>query len=280
MGLLMAFLKLLGKGAMEGGKLIGKGALGLGKTVAKTALKPLESLYKEGAKGLLKQTEAGKLAQAFQSLVTPSSAEAAQLPVTEQQPPNIDLGRIRVPGPQGTFLEGQGEAMPGYGMQPGATRIPPAYQNMMPQQPQQMGRYPGVFAGIKEGLLGMPSTAGEPQPSEKGRQTAYYAGKLIPDIIRSRMGVSTTGQEARQQQMLEATIGKKVTPEYKKDLQEAVTRLSNPELSETDKIMIYQQLVTVYPERSAEIKRIFFPQSGDNFDDLLKGIIAGNMYGR
>jgi len=165
-------------------------------------------------------------------------------------------------------------------MQPPRYKIPPSYLNMMPQQTQQpiqqTGRYPGVFAGLKEGFLGIPSTAGEPQPSERGRQTAYYAGKLIPDIIRSRMGVSTTGEEARQQQML----GKKVTPEYKKDLQEAVTRLSNPNLSEADKIMIYQQLVTVYPERSAEIKRIFFPQSGDNYDDLLKGIIAGNMYGR
>lgn len=306
MGLLLAFLKMLGTAAAKGVVGLGKAAV----TGAKIGVKGIGTLAKAG----LRNTQAGKLTTAFAGMGGGGGNTAQELKGTAFDPEKYGIENMQklpqgqgfmpaesgsfeeqsnvlnpmrnivVPGPGGRPIQGQGEALPGYEMQPPQYKIPPAYLNMMQQQSQQpqqqIGRYPGVFAGLKEGFLGMPSTAGEPQPSEQGRQTAYYMGKLIPDIIRSKMGVSTTGEEARQQQMLEAYGTKRITPEYKKDLQEATIRLSNPNLSETDKVMIYQQLVTVYPERSAEIKRIIFPQSQDNFDDLLKGIIAGNIYGR
>jgi hypothetical protein len=256
---ILAFLKQMaekaGEAAFKGGKLAAKGAT-----------------------ELVKQTQAGKLYNAFSGMLSKSdkTAEAGSMGKTsitptsniasQQQPPIIpsqyqDFVRQPsmqyAPGPEGSVLGGQGETMPGYGMQTPQSRIPPQYLNMAQagQQPQTTNKYPGVLAGLKEGFLGMPSSAMDREPG---------IGEL---------GVNTTGEEARQQQMLEAYGNKKVTPEYKKDLQEATTRLANPNLSETDKVMIYQQLVTVYPERSAEIRRIFFPQSQDNSSDLLSQLI-------
>jgi hypothetical protein len=143
-----------------------------------------------------------------------------------------------VPGPEGSVIGGQGEVMPNYSMESPQSSIPPQYMDMarlvaqrplqnmanmqqpppmIPsqyqgmvnrpsiqgqpmQQPSQQQLAPGAFAGLKEGILGMPSSAYEQDYAGKeGRETAYYMGKLIPDIIRSKLGVNTTGEEARQQ---------------------------------------------------------------------------------
>ena len=221
-----------------------------------------------------------------------------------------------VPGPNGSVVGGQGEVAPGFGMQSPQSRIPTQYMDMaklvqqrplqqqsfaqqtppmipsqyqgmvnrlpiqgqpmqQPQQPAQQPLTPGAFAGLKEGILGMPSTGmGANYTGQEGRQTAYYAGKMIPDIFRSRLGVNTTGEEAIQQQRMESTGGKKSTPEYKADLEQSITRL--PQLDEKGKILLYQKLAVQYPERSAELKRIFFPQSQDN-NEALMALIASGM---
>lgn len=289
MGLLLAFLKMLGTAAAKGAVGLGKVALTGAKAVGKGAIEAGKwglGRMQQGAKAG-EPLSTNELVKAFGSLLTPS-VEAAQLPTPAEQPYS-QLPNMVVPGPGGQPIQGQGEAMPGYEMQPPRYNIPEVYRQMMPQtqgQPiqsrippqyqgygQQPSRYPGVFAGLKEGLLGMPSTAGEPQPYEKGRQTAYYAGKLIPDIVRSKMGVSTTGEEARQQQLLEAYGLKKYTPEFKKDLTEAIDRI--PTLDESQKIYLYQQLAIQYPEKSTELKRIFFPQSQDDLALIYSMINAG-----
>lgn len=192
-----------------------------------------------------------------------------------------------VPGHEGSVIGGQGEVDPGYGMQSPQSRIPPAYLQMAqagqtPQLPNQQvqstqGMYPGALAGLKEGFLGMPSSAmgREPGATEQGRQTAYYAGKLIPDIIRSKLGVNTAGEEARQQQLLESYGGKKITPEYQSDLNSAVGTMKAKGLSEEEKIFMFQKLAAKYPARSSEIRRIFFPQSQDNNEALLAMIASG-----
>lgn len=299
MGLLLAFLKMLGQAAMEGGKLAGKGAIGLGKAAvtgatagAKALGKGATEVGKWGWNRMQQGAKAGQplstdeLVKAFGSLLTqPAQAATPQGQgiMPSPQPMDYDINPqtqqvMRVPMGTSQMLPKTPQEYSNF--PPTTPTIPPAYLQMaqagqqLPQElTQPTGRYPGVFAGLKEGFLGMPSTAGEPQPSERGRQTAYYAGKLIPDIIRSRMGVSTTGEEARQQQMLEAYGAKKITPEYKKDLQEAVTRL--PTLDESQKTYLYQQLAIQYPERSAELKRIFFPQSQDDLSWLTSIINAG-----
>jgi len=295
MGLLLAFLKMLGTAAAKGAVGLGKAALTGAKAgaeiVGKGATEASKWAWNRMSQGAgLNQPESNALVKAFGSMITPN-AEAAtteRYPMDEKTPfgttpgmPNVDLGRIRVPGPNGTFIEGQGEAMPGYGMQPGSTRIPPAYLQMaqagqQPQLPQQAGQSPdvGAIRGFIDALTGQPQPGGL-SAARQGRKTAYYAGGLIPKIVMSKLGQPSPAEETSRQQQIETSKTKKATPEYKKDLQEATIRLSNPNLSEADKIMIYQQLVTVYPERSAEIKRIIFPQSSDNFSDLLQGIIAG-----
>ncbi len=227
MPLLLAFLKMLGTAAAKGAVGLGKAAL----TGAKAGAKGIGTLAKAG----LEKTQAGQLLNAFAAAGgngnSPQELKGTAFDPEKYGIDNVQQGQgilpfdpnstqeqsqvlnplrnIVVPGPGGRPIQGQGEVMPGYEMQPPQYRIPPAYLQMaQPQQQLQQpmqptGKYPGFLAGIKEGLLGMPSTASEPQPSEQGRQTAYYAGKLIPDIIRSRMGVSTTREEARQQGLMD-----------------------------------------------------------------------------
>ena len=146
-----------------------------------------------------------------QRFSTPQEAQAATLPTNEE----VITGRnIVVPGPGGQLITSPevGQTYP--------SMIPERYRNLFqpetyPTATLPAGEasattlptkepYPGFFAGLKEGSLGIPSTAGAPSSSEIGRQTAYYLGKLIPDIIRSRVGVPTAGAEAGQQQQLES----------------------------------------------------------------------------
>lgn len=68
---------------------------------------------------------------------------------------------------------------------------------------------PGVFAGLREGIFGMPQSnvAGQFQGQE-GRTTAYYAGKMLGDIVRSKMGVTSAAEELK---LASTTPG---TPQY------------------------------------------------------------------
>ena len=220
MPLLLAFLKMLGSaaakgavglgkaavaGAKVGAKAVGKGAVGAGKLAAKTVTQPLKSLYKEGAKGLvksaLKSTDAGKLFEAFNSIVTPS-AEASE--ITPAQPMQY------APGPEGSVIGGQGEVAPGYEMQSPQSAIPPAYRNMaqavqQPPQglPQPAQQRPDV--GFIRGMIN--ATTGQPQPAglqdvSQGRRTAYYAGGLIPNIMMSKLGQPSSAEATQQQSLI------------------------------------------------------------------------------
>jgi hypothetical protein len=68
---------------------------------------------------------------------------------------------------------------------------------------------PGPMAGLKEGFFGMPQSNFGQFPGQEGRTTAYYAGKMVGDLIRSRAGLNTAGQEAK---MASDVPG---TPQYK-----------------------------------------------------------------
>ena len=285
MPLLLAFLKMLGSAAA-------KGAVGLGKTAVTGAKVGAEALGKgatemgkwgwnrmqQGA-GLSQPISIDTLTKAFG--LVPPIAEATELP-QETIPMDFDINPqtqqlMRVPMGTSQMLPKTPQEYSNF--PPTTPTIPSQYLNIMSQQqPRTIEQQPprgiaGFLQSMGYGALGKPIDM-----EQRGWEA--YAGKLFPDFMRSRMKMPTETEVAMQQVQREAISGKKPSPEYKKDLQEAINRLADPKLSEVDKIMIYQQLVTVYPERSAEIKRIIFPQSSDNYDDLLKGIISGSMYGR
>jgi hypothetical protein len=299
MGLLLAFLKMLGTAAAKGAVGLGKAAL----TGAKAGAKGIGALAKAG----IEKTDLGKLVNAFATTGSKGGNTAQELKGTAFDPEKYGAGNMQL----GQELQGQGNMPPmDYDINPQTqqvmrvpmgtsqllpktpqeysnfppttpTIIPQQYLNMaqagqQPQLPQQAGQSPdvGAIRGFIDALTGQPQPGGL-SAARQGRKTAYYAGGLIPKIVMSKLGQPSPAEETSRQQQIETSKTKEATPEYKKDLQEATIRLSNPNLSETDKTMIYQQLVSVYPERSAEIKRIFFPQSSDNFSDLLQGIIAG-----
>ena len=67
---------------------------------------------------------------------------------------------------------------------------------------------PGVLAGLKEGIFGMPQSNMGQFAGQEGRTTAYYAGKTLGDLVRSRAGLTTAGQES---QLAAQTPG---TPQY------------------------------------------------------------------
>jgi hypothetical protein len=68
------------------------------------------------------------------------------------------------------------------------SQIPQSIIDMQkPQQQSPNQTSPGFFAG----------TSGK-----AGRDTAYYGGRFIPDIVRTRLGVPTAGEEASRQAML------------------------------------------------------------------------------
>lgn len=61
-----------------------------------------------------------------------------------------------------------------------------------PPAPNLPASSSGVLAGLKEGALGMPETVGE---GTSGRNTAYWMGRLLPDIVRSKLGVPTATEQ-------------------------------------------------------------------------------------
>ena len=289
MPLLLAFLKMLGtaaakgavglgkaavtgakvgaKGVALGAKAVGKGAIQAGKWYGNRAM--------QGAKAG-QPASMGELAKAFGSLITPS-AEASE--ITPTQPMQY------VPGPEGTVIGGQGEIAPGYEMQSPQSAIPSAYRNMAqavqqpPQRlPQPAQQRPDV--GFIRGMIN--ATTGQPQPQglqdvSQGRRTAYYAGGLIPNIMMSKLGQPSSAEAAGQQQQLESSQQlqeqRRISPDYQTDLQSAIKLVTEKGASEEEKIFMYQKLAAKYPNRSSEIKRIFFPQASDSWAETLGNIM-------
>ena len=193
MGLLLAFLKMLGTAATKGAVGLGKAALTGAEVGAKALGKGATEVGKWSWNRMQQGAKAGQplstdeLVKAFGSLLT-QPAQAAEPFTNEQQysqTPNVDLGRVEVQRPQ--------------------LNIPSQYLNMMPQQNQPIqptNTYPGFFTGMKEEILGMPSSYGEIPKERTGRQTAYAAGGLIPKIIMSRLGQPSSAEAAGQQALL------------------------------------------------------------------------------
>ncbi len=283
---ILAALSFIGKGALEGGKMVGSTLLEGGKMAGK-GLKQISdwgvNRMQQGAK-LNPLQQPNTLANAFGSFITPS-AEAATIPEVPTQSMQY------VPGPEGNVIGGLGEVMPGYGMQSPQSTIPQAYRNIdlgkidvrkqQPSIPMDILKMFGQGVGIGRGEqspIGIPEaflkgSLGMPMDQERMGMEAYI-GKLIPDIYRSKLGVNTTGEESRQKQIMESYSTKKSTPEYKADLEKSVQRL--PQLDEQQKISLYQQLAVQYPEKSTELKRIFFPQTQDS-NEALMALIASGM---
>lgn len=172
-------------------------------------------------------------------------------------------GALAVPGPQGSTLMGQGEAMPG-----GGVKIPEQIlQKFTKQQAPPPAGQPNPFLSAllgtgrgQEGLYGVPESAfkaaiGQPMKREQ-RGWESYLGSLIPDVIRSKMGVQTSPQAMKQQRL--AKIG-----EIPGNLQEKLTRYQEllPHMSDEEKMNAYQELATEFPEQALELKRIFLPSS-------------------
>jgi len=190
--ILLAILKMLGTAAMTGAKAVGKGATAVGKW---------------GLNRMQQGAGLGKLTEAFASDKggnTPQMLAGTAFDPKKygiEQTPNVDLGRIRVPGPMGQSIQGQGEAMPRYGMT--SNRIPPAYLQMGQQQPQQGGQqHPdvGAIRGFINALTGQPQPEGL-QDVSQGRRTAYYAGGVVPNIVMSKLG-QPSSSEATSREML------------------------------------------------------------------------------
>jgi len=77
------------------------------------------------------------------------------------------------------------------------TQIPPSNDLAAAGDRLRSATAPGAFAGMKEGVFGMPqSNVGQFQ-GQQGRTTAYYAGKFLGDVVRSRLDLSTAGQESK-----------------------------------------------------------------------------------
>jgi hypothetical protein len=218
-------------------------------------------------------------------------------PFVRQTPPMESMQYV--PGPQGSVIGGQGEIGQGFGMQSPQSSIPPAYmgvanpnnqrplQNManvqataiplqyrnivnnpsikgQPMQaPQQQQLTPGAFAGMKEGILGMPSSAyGQDYQGQEGRETAYYAGKLIPDIIRSKLGINTTGEEARQQQTIETS---------KRSVDREGRKIENQDLARAN------QLRKEFIDRPEIKDYMLIKNKAGTMDALLNDALSGNQ---
>ena len=173
-------------GAKVGAKALGKGATEVGKWGWNRAQQGAKAGQPSSTNGLVK---------AFGSLLTPS-VEASQV-LTE---PNMQY----VPGPEGTVIGGQGEVIPGYGMQSPQSDIPSTYRNMAIQPQikrltQQAGQPDiGAIRGFINAFTGQPQPKGL-QDVSQGRKTAYYAGGLIPNIIMSKLGQPSAAEATSKQ---------------------------------------------------------------------------------
>lgn len=150
-----------------------------------------------------------------------------------------------------------------------------------------------ILAGLKEGALGMPNVNQYSSPW-------YYAGQTIPEIVRSRLGATTAPEATRQYQSQQQAqrsearenLSDEITTQklsnlkeenkrdqaFRKDLGQAMKFLGRKGgLSEDQKVLLYQQVAQEYPEYSAQIKRIFFPNQSNDFNDLLNRMM-GNYF--
>ncbi len=192
------------------------------------------------------------------------------------QTPNVDLGRIRVPGPNGTFIEGQGEAMPGYEMQAPQYKIPSQYLNLpqtqgqpsqIPQQFQgygQQGQQPdvGAIRGFINALTGQPQPRGIEDVSQ-GRRTAYYAGGVIPNIVMSKLGQPSSAEASIQQEQL--TKAKEPTA-LAGDLKGAMTSLKQKGDTKENREKIFNTLISQYGvEYTYQLRKFLFPEEENVF---------------
>ena len=152
-----------------------------------------------------------------------------------------------------------------------------------PQSPQQpsipmdilkmLGKVTGIGRGA-EGQIGIPEAFGKgllgmPMDQEKMGWESYI-GKLYPDIIRSKIGVPTTGEETRQRL---AGKSAKITAEEKQRKQELTGDLSKaaeigPNLTPEQKNSLFTELVSKYPNDPSAIRRILFPEEFYGKDSL------------
>jgi len=248
--ILLAILKMLGTAAMTGAKAVGKGATAVGKW---------------GLNRMQQGAGLGKLTEAFASDKggnTPQMLAGTAFDPKKygiEQTPNVDLGRIRVPGPMGQSIQGQGEAMPGYGMT--SNRIPPAYLQMGQQQGGQQNPDVGFIRGMINSLTGQPQPEGL-QDVSQGRKTAYYAGGVVPNIVMSKLGQPSSAEATSQQAQI---VNTKLTTRDKQqqislqsDLSKATVLM--PKLSPEQKDSLFNELVAKYPDSPTEIRRILFPE--------------------
>ena len=139
-----------------------------------------------------------------------------------------ELGETAVvPGPGGGFLAGEGEFSPGAGT---------TLKNAVTANPSSPA--PGIFAGLKEGGLGMPQSNVGQFPGQEGRTTAYYAGKMLGDVVRSKIGINTAGEESK---LAMVTPG---TPQY----QEALSGKNTLSQMDTGSYNLLQQELATIPE--------------------------------
>lgn len=248
--LLLAFLKSAARAAAKGVGAVGKATIkGAKLGLEKNPL--LQALGMQGDQSNTKEALKGTAFDIDKYSSTPST-----------QPPSWQAPQIP---PSYSPLASSLQAPQSMGSTINRPSIPSQYLNIGQQSPQAQPTSRGSFlGGLKEGFLGMPQT---------GESVPYYAGKLIPDIVRSKMGVSTAGEEARSKKLLQAYGLKEYTPEFKTDLQYSLKRL--PTLNEDQKVLLYQQMAAEYPDKTNELKRIFFPQSQEI--DILKQLIASEF---
>ena len=115
--------------------------------------------------------------------------------------PSAEASRLNQTQPLTSFDRGDVVATPQQ-----QYSIPPEILRMAQARTQPEGQTlipPGFFAGLRESTLGMPSTRGQIPQKRTGRQTAYYGGKTIGDIIRSGMKLDTSGELQRAQQIID-----------------------------------------------------------------------------
>lgn len=106
----------------------------------------------------------------------PTNAQGFAAPLSQQQV-------------QSQFLANRQSQLPI--QQPVATLPPPSVlpqQAQVPQVAQAQARAPGIFAGLKEGVLNLPSEGFEKIPAGRtGRQAAFATGETIGDFLRANL---------------------------------------------------------------------------------------------
>jgi len=159
-------------------------------------------------------TSSGGQLVATQALKSASKSAMAQFLQNNHKQEGLSTLVNNVLTPSGSgVIEGQSYIQPN----PSAN----AYSDWQNQKtPQSKGSFLG---GLKKGALGMPQEASDTSPW-------FYAGALIPSVIRSKLGVDTTFEAAYRNKMgdyYEAAgngydIGDNLTPERRKKLMDSL----------------------------------------------------------